>query len=172
MDRHYHYQKRPLRDVSSEKDYNTGSLPDLAVYKRLSVPVPIGIFVFCQVRRLLVARQSLIDASRPGKTRYLHCKQNTSIMSQVIVITGASSGSAICLPKPSPKPFTIVYAGMRDPTPGNASVKDIESFIEKDKVDIRPVPLNVVSEESLTAGIDKVLKEAGKIDVLIHNARH
>lgn len=66
----------------------------------------------------------------------------------------------------------IVYAGRRDPAAGNASVKDIESFIEKEKVDMRPVALNVISDESLTAGIDKVSKEAGQNDVLVHSAGH
>ena len=93
-------------------------------------------------------------------------------MSQVIVITGASSGFGKMSAKALAKAGHIVYAGMRDPTPGNASVKDIESFVEKEKVDMRPVALNVVSEESLTAGIDKIMKEAGKIDILIHNAGH
>lgn len=93
-------------------------------------------------------------------------------MSQVVVITGASSGFGNMSAKALAKAGYIVYAGMRDPAPGNASVKDIESFVEKEKVDMRPVALNVASEESLTAGIDKILKEAGKIDVLIHNAGH
>ena len=93
-------------------------------------------------------------------------------MSQVVVITGASSGFGNMSAKALAKAGHIVYAGMRDPSPNNESVKDIESFVEKEKVDVRPVTLNVVSEESLTAGIDNVSKEAGKIDVLIHNAGH
>ncbi|KAF6226811.1 hypothetical protein HO173_012315 [Letharia columbiana] len=93
-------------------------------------------------------------------------------MSQVIVVTGASSGFGNMSAKALAKAGHIVYAGMRDPSPSNASVQDIESFVEKEKVDMRPVALNVISEESLTNGIDKVLKEAGKIDVLIHNAGH
>lgn len=93
-------------------------------------------------------------------------------MSQVIVVTGASSGFGNISAKALAKAGHIVYAGMRDPFPSNASVQGIESFVEKEKVDMRPVALNVISEESLTNGIDKVLKEAGKIDVLIHNAGH
>ena len=93
-------------------------------------------------------------------------------MSQVIVITGASSGFGNMSAKALAKAGHIVYAGMRDPTPGTASFKDIESFAEEEKVDMRPLALNVVSEESLTTGIAKVLKEAGRIDVLIHIAGH
>ncbi|KAK4694382.1 hypothetical protein P7C71_g3187, partial [Lecanoromycetidae sp. Uapishka_2] len=93
-------------------------------------------------------------------------------MSQVIVITGASSGFGNMSAKALAKVGHIVYAGMRDATAGNASVQEIESFVEKEKVDMRPVALNVISEESLKTGIDKILKEAGKIDVLIHNAGH
>ncbi|KAL9125656.1 MAG: hypothetical protein Q9175_008041, partial [Cornicularia normoerica] len=72
----------------------------------------------------------------------------------------------------SAKAGHIVYAGIDDPTPSNAFVKDIESFIEKQKLNMRPVTLNVVSEESLTIGIDKVLKDVAETDILIHNAGH
>lgn len=93
-------------------------------------------------------------------------------MSQVIVITGASSGFGNMSAKALAKAGHTVYAGMRDPAAGNAPVKDIESFAEKEKVELRTVALNVVSEESLMTGIAKVVKEAGNIDVLIHNAGH
>lgn len=93
-------------------------------------------------------------------------------MSSVIVITGASSGFGNMTAKALAKAGHIVYAGMRDSSTGNASVKEIESFACEEKVDMRPVSLNVVSEESLTTGIEKILKETGKIDVLIHNAGH
>ena len=51
-------------------------------------------------------------------------------MSQVVVITGASSGFGNMSAKALAKAGHIVYAGMREPTAGNASVMEIEALVE------------------------------------------
>ncbi|EPE97337.1 SDR family oxidoreductase [Rhizobium grahamii] len=92
---------------------------------------------------------------------------------QVIVITGASSGFGALTARTLAGEGHIVYAGIRDTVGRNAkAVADIATFSRDNNVDLRSVELDVVSDASIATGIDKVLKEAGRLDVIIHNAGH
>jgi NAD(P)-dependent dehydrogenase (short-subunit alcohol dehydrogenase family) len=61
---------------------------------------------------------------------------------------------------------------MRDITGRNAANAAALSALSKDGVDLRPLELDVQSEESVASAVDKVISEAGRIDVVIHNAGH
>ncbi|MBW9117546.1 SDR family oxidoreductase [Rhizobium cauense] len=92
---------------------------------------------------------------------------------QVIVITGASSGFGALTARTLAREGHVVYAGIRDTVGRNAkAVAEIAAFSRENDVDLRSVELDVVSDASVEAGIAKVIAEAGRLDVIIHNAGH
>ncbi len=94
-------------------------------------------------------------------------------MKQVIVITGASSGFGALTARELAKAGHIVYASMRDIAGRNASqVEAAKKFSQENNVDLRTVELDVTSQESSDAAIKQIIAEAGKLDVVIHNAGH
>lgn len=94
-------------------------------------------------------------------------------MSQVIVITGASSGFGALAARALARAGHTVYAGMRATEGRNApQVAAARAFAAEHGVDLRTVELDVVSDASVEAGIAAILAEAGRLDVVIHNAGH
>lgn len=92
---------------------------------------------------------------------------------QVIVITGASSGFGALTARALAHAGHTVYAGMRATTTRNAkAVADAAAFAKEHRVDLRSVELDVSSDASVQAGIDTIIAEAGKLDVIMHNAGH
>jgi NAD(P)-dependent dehydrogenase (short-subunit alcohol dehydrogenase family) len=92
---------------------------------------------------------------------------------QVIVITGASSGFGALTARALAKAGHTVYAGMRATESRNApAVADAAEFAKKNNVDLRSVDLDVASDASVVSGIAKVIADAGRFDVIIHNAGH
>src|SRR5712675_544868 len=94
-------------------------------------------------------------------------------MKQVIVITGASSGFGALTARALAKAGHIVYASMRDTTGRNASqVEAAAKFAKANNVDLRTVELDVASQASADAAIQKIVRDNGRLDVVIHNAGH
>jgi NAD(P)-dependent dehydrogenase (short-subunit alcohol dehydrogenase family) len=94
-------------------------------------------------------------------------------MKNVILITGASSGFGALAARALARDGHIVYASMRDTAGHNAAqVKDAEKFAADNKADLRPLELDVSSQESADAAVRKVIDDNGRLDVLIHNAGH
>jgi NAD(P)-dependent dehydrogenase (short-subunit alcohol dehydrogenase family) len=94
-------------------------------------------------------------------------------MKNVIVITGASSGFGALTARALAKAGHTVYASMRDITGRNASqVEATKQFSQENNVDLRTVELDVLSEESTNVAIQQIVKENGRLDVVIHNAGH
>lgn len=92
---------------------------------------------------------------------------------QVIVITGASSGFGALTARALASEGHIVYAGMRATEGRNATaVADAAAFAKENGVDLRSVELDVASDASVEEGIAKIIAEAGRLDVVIHNAGH
>ncbi len=79
-------------------------------------------------------------------------------MSKVVLITGASSGMGEITAKTLSQNGYIVYAGTRDENakPNNTSLKNIY--------------LDVTKTDSINSAVDTIVKNEGKIDVLINNA--
>lgn len=81
-------------------------------------------------------------------------------MKKVILITGASSGigreSAILLAKNGYKVYGVA--------------RNIQKLQEIQKYGIKTFYMDLCDEESIKAGIEKILRESGRIDVLINNA--
>ncbi len=92
---------------------------------------------------------------------------------QIIVITGASSGFGSLTARALAKAGHTVYAGIRATEGRNASaVADAAAFAREHNVDLRSVELDVADDASVETGIGKIIAEAGRLDVVIHNAGH
>jgi len=89
---------------------------------------------------------------------------------KIILITGASSGFGRMTAEALGRAGHTVYASMRDVAGRNAgNASDLAAI---DGTDIRPIELDVQSEESAEQAIARVVAGSGRIDVLIHNAGH
>lgn len=94
-------------------------------------------------------------------------------MSKIILVTGASSGFGRLTAESLAKAGHIVYASMRDTAGRNARVvQDIATFASTNHVALRTVELDVQSQDSADAAIAAIIAEAGRLDVVMHNAGH
>ncbi|MDT0385945.1 SDR family oxidoreductase [Streptomyces dubilierae] len=94
-------------------------------------------------------------------------------MSDIVVITGASSGFGALTARVLADAGHTVYAGMRQTATRNApQAQAAADYAQGHGVDLRTLELDVTSQESVDAAIDRVIAEHGRIDVLIHNAGH
>ncbi|MCA6121316.1 SDR family oxidoreductase [Bradyrhizobium sp. WSM 1704] len=89
---------------------------------------------------------------------------------KIVLITGASSGFGRLTADSLARAGHTVYASMRDVAGKNAkNAADMAAMPDKD---IRPIELDVQSEDSANAAVTKIIAESGRIDVLVHNAGH
>src|SRR5216684_7145995 len=94
-------------------------------------------------------------------------------MKQVIVITGASSGFGALASRALARAGHTVYASMRETSGRNApQVEEVEKYAAEQGVDLRPLELNVSSQESCDAAIQEIISKDGRLDVVVHNAGH
>jgi NAD(P)-dependent dehydrogenase (short-subunit alcohol dehydrogenase family) len=91
----------------------------------------------------------------------------------VIVVTGASTGFGRLAAEALALAGHTVYASMQDIFGRNASQVDAVGYFAKDNgVDLRTVELDVQSQSSVDAAVEKVFNANGRIDVVVHNAGH
>jgi NAD(P)-dependent dehydrogenase (short-subunit alcohol dehydrogenase family) len=94
-------------------------------------------------------------------------------MKNIIVITGASSGFGLMAAQALANAGQTVYASMRETTGRNsAQAAEIHKYATEHHVDLRPIELDVSSQPSVDAAIEKIVAENGRLDVVIHNAGH
>jgi NAD(P)-dependent dehydrogenase (short-subunit alcohol dehydrogenase family) len=94
-------------------------------------------------------------------------------MSNIVLITGASSGFGALTARALADTGNIVYAGMRETTGRNApQVQAARDYARERGVDLRAVDLDVNFQDSVDAAVKQLIEEHGRIDVLIHNAGH
>ena len=94
-------------------------------------------------------------------------------MSKVIVISGAGSGFGALSARALADAGNTVYAGIRETTGRNAGrVAEVQGYADEHGVDLRTVELDVSSQDSVDAGVARIVEEAGRLDVVIHNAGH
>jgi len=94
-------------------------------------------------------------------------------MQQVIVITSASSGFGRLSANALAKAGHIVYASMRGTTGRNAAqAADVRQYATDNKVDLHAIELDVGSQASADAAIAQIVREQGRLDVVMHNAGH
>jgi NAD(P)-dependent dehydrogenase (short-subunit alcohol dehydrogenase family) len=94
-------------------------------------------------------------------------------MNKVIVISGAGSGFGALSARALADGGNTVYAGIRETAGRNAGrVAEAREYAEEHGVDLRTVELDVSSQDSVDAGVAAIIEEAGRLDVVIHNAGH
>jgi NAD(P)-dependent dehydrogenase (short-subunit alcohol dehydrogenase family) len=94
-------------------------------------------------------------------------------MTQIIVITGASSGFGRLAAHALAKSGHTIYAGMRDIAGRNApQAQALQAHAAQTGVDLRAVELDVQSEPSIEAAIATILRGSGRLDTVVHNAGH
>ena len=86
-------------------------------------------------------------------------------MSKTILITGTSSGFGRDTAETLARAGHTVHASMR-----GVKGKNREAAEALQKLGVKTVELDVADDASVETGVEKVLAEAGKIDVLINNA--
>lgn len=94
-------------------------------------------------------------------------------MTKIVLITGASSGFGRLTAEALAKAGHTVYGSMRQTKSRNAAVvEQMAAFSRDNGADLRALELDVQSQDSVDAAVAQVVAEAGRIDVLIHNAGH
>jgi NAD(P)-dependent dehydrogenase (short-subunit alcohol dehydrogenase family) len=92
---------------------------------------------------------------------------------KIILITGASSGFGRITAEALARAGHTVYASMRDVAGRNAgNAKEMADLSAAEKIDLRALELDVQSDASAEAAVQAIVKESGRIDVLVHNAGH
>ncbi len=94
-------------------------------------------------------------------------------MAQIALVTGASSGFGRMIAGELAAAGLTAYASMRDTGGKNAdTVKEIADQAKDKGVDLRTIELDVQDDASIDAAVTDILREHGRIDVLVHNAGH
>jgi NAD(P)-dependent dehydrogenase (short-subunit alcohol dehydrogenase family) len=91
----------------------------------------------------------------------------------IALITGASSGFGRLIADALAGAGHIAYASMRELSGRNAAQHEaVARYSREHAVDLRALELDVQSETSVSAAIDRILAEHGRLDILVHNAGH
>ncbi|MEU1622970.1 SDR family NAD(P)-dependent oxidoreductase [Streptomyces sp. NPDC005722] len=96
-----------------------------------------------------------------------------SPVSSVVLVTGASSGFGALAAHALAAAGHTVYASMRDISGRNEErAAEVRDRAAREGIDLRVVELDVLSQDSADRAVATVLREAGRLDVLVHNAGH
>lgn len=91
----------------------------------------------------------------------------------IILITGAATGIGRVTAERLAADGHTVYASMRDPDGRNREhAEEVRAHAQREHVELRVVELDVTSQDSADAAVATVLREAGRLDVVVHNAGH
>ncbi|MEU6599818.1 SDR family NAD(P)-dependent oxidoreductase [Streptomyces flaveolus] len=97
--------------------------------------------------------------------------QNTQ--AQTVLVTGAGTGMGALSSVSLARAGHRVFASMRDPGGRNAQKAQALLAQTKDAPgELSVVELDVLSEESASAAVEQVVRQADGLDVVVHNAAH
>ena len=89
----------------------------------------------------------------------------------VVLVTGASTGFGRLISVTLAQRGYTVFASMRDLTGRNRSrAADLEELGRKENLRLRFVELDVTSDTSVEQAVERVVREAGRIDTVVNNA--
>lgn len=92
-------------------------------------------------------------------------------MGRVVLITGCSTGFGRVTAEKLAREKYHVYAAMRNVGGRNAeNVRELQALAERESLVLHPVELDVNDDASVDRAVDKVIQDAGHIDVLVNNA--
>ncbi|GHJ35656.1 SDR family oxidoreductase [Streptomyces sp. TS71-3] len=92
---------------------------------------------------------------------------------QVVLITGASSGFGALAARLLAHAGHTVYSTMRDIRGKNAErAAQVTQYATEHDIDLKPVELDVLSQDSADRAIGTVIAESGRLDTVVHNAGH
>lgn len=94
-------------------------------------------------------------------------------MPDVVVITGAATGIGRLTAETLARGGHVVFASMRDVAGRNAPYAEaLASLARGEGLSLHTIEMDILSDNSVDAAIKTVIAEAGRIDVLMHNAGH
>jgi NAD(P)-dependent dehydrogenase (short-subunit alcohol dehydrogenase family) len=92
---------------------------------------------------------------------------------QIILITGAGSGIGKLSAEALAQAGHIVYASMRDIGGRNAQrAAAMLDWADRNGCELRPLELDVLSQASSDAAVATIVREQGRLDVVVQNAGH
>jgi NAD(P)-dependent dehydrogenase (short-subunit alcohol dehydrogenase family) len=94
-------------------------------------------------------------------------------MKSIVLVTGASTGFGHLTARTLAHAGHAVYASMRDIAGRNATrVQELRDYAAANQLDIRPLELDVLSQDSANRAVGAIIGEHGRLDVVVHNAGH
>lgn len=94
-------------------------------------------------------------------------------MKSIVLVTGASTGIGQLTAEALATAGHVVYASMRDVAGRNAPhAAALKELAAARAIDIRAIELDVLSQPSADEAIATIVREQGRLDVVIHNAGH
>jgi NAD(P)-dependent dehydrogenase (short-subunit alcohol dehydrogenase family) len=93
--------------------------------------------------------------------------------SQVVIITGASSGFGRVIAETLARKQFQVFATMREASGRNAPVaRELKELARRESLALEALELDVTKDTSVQRAMDEALAKSGRIDVLVNNAGH
>ncbi len=91
----------------------------------------------------------------------------------IVLVTGGATGIGKLAVQSLAAAGHTVYASMRDTSGRNAArALELRTWSTSNNADVRVVELDVLSQESADAAVARILADAGRLDVVVHNAGH
>ncbi|MGW3462924.1 SDR family NAD(P)-dependent oxidoreductase [Streptomyces olivaceoviridis] len=93
--------------------------------------------------------------------------------SRTVLVTGAGTGTGALSSVSLAQAGHRVFASMRDP--GGRNAEKAQALLRRTEDapgELSVVELDVLSEESASAAVDEVVRQADGLDVVVHNAAH
>lgn len=87
------------------------------------------------------------------------------------IVTGASHGFGELTAQTLARRGHRVFAGMRDMSTSNAlAVARLRALAASEELELDPIELDVTDDASVAGAVERVLDQAGRIDVVVNNA--